>query len=494
MPAAYLLEQLADFSGIPNRLRLLHLAQSLGAPVAPTLYIPPAALFEAFLRQPKVVRLLHERADLGDDPTAILVAEAKILQMFQESPLDPAFAKSIVAEYHQSLSGSFVRLFSTRGASNTENILGDSNLLESISQAAYTLLELALAANRSSTSSILEIASGICIQTQLQATSSGTVYSKHPQNAEKKSYAVSARLGVQPPQSGQEELDWYEVHKSTLQEIAAEIGTKTTSYKRTQDTVQKTAVPSKQQQKRILKPEQTEFLATLTAKISTKEFLPLTIQWETHKNTIHITEVTELEQPRTTKQTTNNTTQVIHPEHNAWVRLDVSWKNRSDLVLTLVQELSDSHRLEPSTNIIIPQLTSSHELTAIREQLLKTELSHQSRNYWPEITSVGMLHTLKESSALDFFAGIILDTPALLRSLFVTPSWTETELELLFSLIEEHVPTHLTRGIVLHEVTPNIVEHLSDQVYKHVHTTTDQVEKMEAVLSDLEVERWNAIP
>ncbi|MDA1079220.1 MAG: hypothetical protein O2840_00855 [bacterium] len=496
MPAAYLLEQLPISSGVPNRLRLLRQAQMLGLPVAPTLYISPGAIFASFLQQKNCAQLLEERRAFGDDPALVHLAEAKILQLFRATTLDTSLAKDIMQHYHQHLRGSFVRVFFTRGiATNTDNILGDSNLLESIILASHMLLELALAASRSAPTSVLEVAAGMCIQTQLQASGSGTTYSKHPLHPEKNVFAISARFGVTPPGKASEQLDWYEIHKSTGQETAVAIGTKTLTYKRTADSLEKKGVAAKQQLQRVLSKKQSELLAKLTASISQKEFLPLRVDWEMEGNSISITEITELDQPKTAqKSATVHTTQVVQPADSLWVRIDPSWKQRPDHLVTLIAELANTHQLEPKTNIIVPHVTSSHELAVMREHLLAATLAHQSRSYWPEITSVGMLHTLPESPALEFFAGIILDVPMLLRSLFVTPSWDEAELELLFSLIEEHVPTRLNRGIVLHAVTPTIISHLSGQVYKHVHTPTDLVQKVKAVLSDLEVERLNTLP
>ncbi|PIR61258.1 MAG: hypothetical protein COU68_00330 [Candidatus Pacebacteria bacterium CG10_big_fil_rev_8_21_14_0_10_45_6] len=499
MPAAYLLDHLTVSSGIPSRLRLLHLAQSLGAPVAPTLYIPPASLFGLFLEQAKIKKLLEERVISNDDPATVHLIEAKILQFFQKEQLLPQLAKSIADTYHQNLHGSFVRLFVTKSTSLTnqtvENILGDSNVLESITQASHSLLELALAASRSLDSTVLSVASGLCIQTQLQATSSGTAQSKDPNHPEKNVFAISARYGVRPVPSRSEQLDWYEVHKSSLQEIAAEIGKKTTAFKREPDSLQKIAVATKQQTKRILQKSRVEFLAALTAKISQKEFLPLLVQWETQKDVLFITEISELDQLQVGKQVSDSkTTQTVVPESSSWIRVHPSWKINPDAVSALVQDLAQSHLLEPTTNIIIPQVTTHQELETIRESLLDTKLSHQNRNYWPELASVGVLHSLKKSTALDFFAGVILDIPSLLQSLFVTPTWSEEEHNLLFSLIEQHVPTHISRGITLSEITPSVTTHLSNQIYTHVHAPTNLAQKLHAILSDLELERWNALP
>jgi len=499
MPAV-LLDHIVDSSVLPIHLRLLHLAQSLGIPIAPTLYIPPESLFASFLVQKNIAALLEERANNKSDPAAIRLAEAKMTHLFQNEPLSASLTKMIHEAYHQNLQRSFVRLLPARNTRETllqlyENITGDNNLLESIQFLASELFEQMLIGNRPATTSLLAHASGLYIQTQLPATSSGAVFSKHPKEPEKNVFAISARLGVRSDNLPETHLDWYDVHKSTLKEIAVRVGKKTNYYTRSADSLEKKAVATKQQEQRILSKEQTTLLATLAGKVSRKAFIPLTMEWELQKKTLQITAITELSTPHVVKKSNTQTlTTVVAPDDASWEQIDLVWKSQPENSAFLIRELADHRHLPPKTNIRIPQVTSLHELEAIRQSLLENQIQHQNWPIWPEITSAGTLHLLKEYTSLNFFSGILLDVPRLLQSLFVTPTWSEKEHAILFAIIESHVPTHIHRGLILEEMPSNTALHIRNSVYTHVHVPSHLAQSMQVLVSDLEVQRWNTLP
>ncbi|OGJ16425.1 MAG: hypothetical protein A2632_03085 [Candidatus Pacebacteria bacterium RIFCSPHIGHO2_01_FULL_46_16] len=307
MSATLLLEHAANANALPIQLRLLRFAQTLDVPIAPTLYIPPELLFETFVVQTNIAALLRERTTCASDPATVSLVEAKVLQLFKQEQLAASLARTITATYHQTLLASFVRLFSTKPirdklAQPYENISGDNNLLESVQLVANELLEQALIASRKTNTLVLAAASGICVQTQLQAHNSGTICSKHPVSPEKNVLTICAQLGVRSDRVSPTSYDWYKVHQSTLQEIAAQIGKKETYYKRATDCVVKTAVAVTQQHQRILNREQTTHLARLLQKISQTTFLSLVIEWEQDKEVLLITQINEQDM----SQTSNN--------------------------------------------------------------------------------------------------------------------------------------------------------------------------------------------
>jgi len=462
----------------------------LGVPTAPTVYVGPKALFGSFLSHPKVKELLSDRVKAQHEPTVVRLIEAKILQLFQKEKLSHTLTKEITQQYHQELLGSFVRI-----SSGYENIIGDSNLIESLAEYSSKLLEQGLAVSRDSGMPLLSSIAGAFIQTQLQASSSGIAYSKNTTQPNKNTIVVSAQIGVVPAQSDSVAQDRYEIHRSSLKEIAAKIGTKTICFGRTQDSFEKKKIPSKQQNGRVVTKKQTEQLAKFTISISQKVFRPIAMRWEIDKNNLFVTDVSEIV-PQQTSAPEDRVASItiITPNNDAWQILDRRWKSQPESTAAILADFLQRTHLAPATNIRIPNVTNLQELEAARTSLLAATSTTNTWQFWPEISSLGILFELKNYSALDFFDGIMLDIPGLLQSLYVTPTWSDTEYDLLFSLIEQQVPNHMLHGLILHELPSNTLQHLDSVVYKYIHAPESLEQILRSLVSDLEAKRWKALP
>ncbi|PIY80759.1 MAG: hypothetical protein COY80_01170 [Candidatus Pacebacteria bacterium CG_4_10_14_0_8_um_filter_42_14] len=362
MSAILTIDQVRSFavSETGEAIQLLFLAKQAGVEVAPTVCITRTALRQVLDENPKLMSFVSSTHD-SSDLVKLRVAEEQLLHSFSKIKFSEKFVAEVTQIYQDYLGGSFVRII----PGSAENITGDANIFDSLKSLWAAQIAGKLESKHSQFFSSLT--DPLIIQTQLQATASGSIYGTK----------IRARLGVKADKNDHEkDTDIYFFSKSG-EESSSEIASKEVFFQRSSDKFIQKKTPKKSQKTRVIDKQTAKRLFEIYRTIQRKILKQIRITWEKDATQLIVTTVEEFE------------AQIPEKKHN---------KQKLTKVAIVLEDWPEE---------IHQDCTSMHEAIHLASDISHTKKDQKPSQHWLRVSTPALLIDLHEVLHAPFSGAII---------------------------------------------------------------------------------------
>ncbi|PIR61667.1 MAG: hypothetical protein COU66_02570 [Candidatus Pacebacteria bacterium CG10_big_fil_rev_8_21_14_0_10_44_11] len=271
----------------------------LALPLPTTIAIPQSALLAVLAEQNVLNTLLAFRLSATTDPAERYRLKQLIKHQLLDQTLPDWFSQPILSSYHNQFQRGFVRLLPADTVpyldqTQFEHIQGDANLFESLLAFWAKWVESQLDVQQTIKQSTL-VPTAILIQAQVQAIAAGTAYSEHPVSGNKTQVFIRAIKGCPEPEIFESGADEFAVDTRTWNVVYRAVQAQTQRALRTQDGLERLAIPPTEQQQSSLTDQECLDLAQLVQQLKRHQLAQAEVEWELSPRGFVLTQVKQFE-------------------------------------------------------------------------------------------------------------------------------------------------------------------------------------------------------